>query len=268
MTHESVRCADVHGMRHSYALVTTVLAVACIVAAGAVLYPKFVSQGSGGTRWQTSEMYGRVMQTAWDDERIVTGATCLGVDPAPRATSSAGGGSTRFVCRMQFTLRPSNVPQTSWNELASAMQARDVTRTFALLDVSPSATGAEVDAAAARWGLDGSRAVAEVIGANVISKTRWSATTPPISVDAFDTAASNLTQLLRAVPVVEAFKVDHGTYASITLAGLQAIDPTIPALKVSRASANEYCIQITDGTITWSEAGPGGAPTLGPCSTT
>ena len=78
-----------------------------------------------------------------------------------------------------------------------------------------------------------------------------------------------LQQLLAAIPAVEAFYVDHKTYAVVTFAGLRVIDPNVSEqIAFRRATDATHCAQITDGQIEWSKRGPGGAPRPHACNST
>ena len=72
-----------------------------------------------------------------------------------------------------------------------------------------------------------------------------------------------------AVPGVEAFFADNGTYVGITLAGLQSsYDQGIKDVAFTNLTATAYCI-ANDSTKTggkqWHLTGPGGDITTGPC---
>lgn len=69
-----------------------------------------------------------------------------------------------------------------------------------------------------------------------------------------------------AVPAIEAYWADHGTYAGMTLAKLQQIDAGIRAISIAYATATRYCIQSTVGSVTYHYAGPAGPAAPGPCS--
>jgi type IV pilus assembly protein PilA len=70
-----------------------------------------------------------------------------------------------------------------------------------------------------------------------------------------------------AVPSVEAYYSDNGTYAGMTLAALQAIDAGIKATPGSAGdqTATSYCISATSGSYTYSKTGPSGAITAAAC---
>jgi type IV pilus assembly protein PilA len=77
-------------------------------------------------------------------------------------------------------------------------------------------------------------------------------------------AASNLRA---AVPTAEAYFADNGTYATMTPAGLLAIDSGIDTtITVETATANTYCLEVTKNPGgTWSVTGPGGQPVEAAC---
>jgi type IV pilus assembly protein PilA len=72
-----------------------------------------------------------------------------------------------------------------------------------------------------------------------------------------------------AVPGVEAFFADNGTYVGITLAGLKAsYDQGIKDVTFTNLTATGYCIAnvaSTTGGKQWHLTGPGGDITTGPC---
>lgn len=47
-----------------------------------------------------------------------------------------------------------------------------------------------------------------------------------------------------AVPAVEAYRYDHGTYAGVTVAKLRLIDTTVSSVEVVRPSRRSYCLQV------------------------
>jgi type IV pilus assembly protein PilA len=67
-----------------------------------------------------------------------------------------------------------------------------------------------------------------------------------------------------AVPAVEAFYADNGTYVGMTGAALQAIDAGVQ-VTVGTVGASTYCISNTQGTSTYSKSGPGAAIVSGAC---
>ena len=69
-----------------------------------------------------------------------------------------------------------------------------------------------------------------------------------------------------AVPGIEAFNADHGTYVGATSAILQAsYDAGIKHIIVKTANATTYCVQSTVGTSIYKKAGPSADITTGAC---
>ena len=66
-----------------------------------------------------------------------------------------------------------------------------------------------------------------------------------------------------AVPAVEAYFAQNGTYEGLNLA---AIDPaSAAAVVVVSGTSTSYCVQSTSGTETFSKHGPLGDVVPGPC---
>ena len=79
-----------------------------------------------------------------------------------------------------------------------------------------------------------------------------------------DRAANNAMKanLRAALPSAEAYYQDNGTYAGMNAAALKLIDSGVsPTLTVASAAASSYCLTDTDGSHTWSVAGPGPSST-------
>ena len=244
----------------------SVVALAVVVAVLAWL----VVGRSGGTtsRWTRDSAEAALQQFRWDDNRIVLGTRCLALDPVIQGTgTTASSAASQFDCQVVYATRPSNVADASWDEMGNAIRSRNIPRATELLQVAPKATAAEIQVASSRWGLDGSRSISEVVGVRTDSATRWERRTPQFAPSSFAQADQFRQELLAAIPSVEAFYVDHRTYATITVAGLRAIDPTVSQrVTIFQATDATYCAQITDGSITWSQQGPGGAPVSHACS--
>jgi type IV pilus assembly protein PilA len=69
-----------------------------------------------------------------------------------------------------------------------------------------------------------------------------------------------------AVPAVEAYYSDNGTYANMDLADLQAIDPSVKVTVEGTPGASTYCIQnSTPSSPVFHKQNPGGAITSGAC---
>ena len=60
-----------------------------------------------------------------------------------------------------------------------------------------------------------------------------------------------------ALPAVEAFYADNGTYTGMTVAALQLIDQNVNLDAAPTVTATTYCIDSTVSGSTWRIAGPG-----------
>ncbi|HEX4745337.1 MAG TPA: prepilin-type N-terminal cleavage/methylation domain-containing protein [Gaiellaceae bacterium] len=70
-----------------------------------------------------------------------------------------------------------------------------------------------------------------------------------------------------AVPAIEAYRADTGTYVGMTQAALKSqYSPGIASIVVVSASANAYCVRATEGGTTWYKLGPDGQITKTACS--
>jgi prepilin-type N-terminal cleavage/methylation domain-containing protein len=78
------------------------------------------------------------------------------------------------------------------------------------------------------------------------------------------TARSNIRT---AVPAIEAFRADVGTYAGMTLATLQtSYSPGVEGITVLSSGSAAYCVSATAAGSTWYKAGPDGPITQTACS--
>lgn len=84
---------------------------------------------------------------------------------------------------------------------------------------------------------------------------------PPVS---YDHPEANIRA---AIPAIEAWNADHGSYEGMTIAKLRVqYDYGIPtALKLSQISKTSYCLESTATNMTYSFRGPAGPVTPGPC---
>ena len=70
-----------------------------------------------------------------------------------------------------------------------------------------------------------------------------------------------------AVPAIEAYRADHGTYAGMTEAVLKSqYSPGVSGIVVVSAAATEYCVRATEGGSSWFKLGPSGQITQTACS--
>jgi hypothetical protein len=88
------------------------------------------------------------------------------------------------------------------------------------------------------------------------SKTEGPTSTLAQQAEAQASAAASATSFDAALPELQAYFADHGTYAGASL-------PAAYGVTVVRADASSFCLQTADGKT--HEAGPGGSPASGPC---
>jgi prepilin-type N-terminal cleavage/methylation domain-containing protein len=70
-----------------------------------------------------------------------------------------------------------------------------------------------------------------------------------------------------AVPAIEAYRSDNGSYAAVTLAALQAsYSPGIQGIEILSATDAGYCVRSTVSGRSWYLSGPGGATTTTACT--
>jgi len=69
-------------------------------------------------------------------------------------------------------------------------------------------------------------------------------------------AAASATSFAAALPTLQAWYADHGTYAGAALAPSYGVT-------LVRGDATSFCVQSADGQA--HETGPNGAPSAGPC---
>jgi prepilin-type N-terminal cleavage/methylation domain-containing protein len=78
------------------------------------------------------------------------------------------------------------------------------------------------------------------------------------------TARANLRT---AIPAIEAYRADAGTYTGMTVAALQsAYSPGVEGIAVVSASAATYCVTATVNGAAWYKAGPDAPITQTACS--
>jgi hypothetical protein len=86
------------------------------------------------------------------------------------------------------------------------------------------------------------------------AKTEGPASTAAQRAETQAAVAAAATSFDAALPVLQAWFADHGTYAGVAL-------PPSDGVAVVRADAASYCLQGGD----LHEVGPGGTPAPGPC---
>jgi hypothetical protein len=79
-------------------------------------------------------------------------------------------------------------------------------------------------------------------------------------------SSSPETNVRAAIPAVEAFYADNGTYAGMTLEGLRmTYDPALPDVRIVVADPNTYCVEADTGSESFFKAGPGAEILPGHC---
>ena len=76
-----------------------------------------------------------------------------------------------------------------------------------------------------------------------------------------NTAAS--ANVRSAIPAVEAYYADNGTYVGMDIAALQAIDAGVKINNISGTTATSYCVSSTVGGKTFRKVGPSGTIVAG-----
>jgi len=71
--------------------------------------------------------------------------------------------------------------------------------------------------------------------------------------------AASQSNVRAAVPTVETFFADNGTYVGMTQAALRLIDAGVPTLAISGLTGASYCISNTVNGVTFRKVGPAGA---------
>jgi type IV pilus assembly protein PilA len=78
------------------------------------------------------------------------------------------------------------------------------------------------------------------------------------------TAQSNIRT---AVPAIEAYRADLGSYAGMTVAALRgSYSAGAPDIEIVSVSSGSYCVSASASGATWYKAGPDGPITQSACS--
>lgn len=96
--------------------------------------------------------------------------------------------------------------------------------------------------------------VALAVGGFLYASQTKTTTPQTQQVETQAVAATSATNFDGALPELQAWFADHGTYAGVTL-------PPSFGVTVARADATSYCLQSADQHL----AGPNGTPAPGPC---
>jgi prepilin-type N-terminal cleavage/methylation domain-containing protein len=80
------------------------------------------------------------------------------------------------------------------------------------------------------------------------------------------TDAAARSNIRTAVPAIEAYKNENGSYAGMTVPILQSTySPGIQGIEIMSADAVGYCLRSTVGTQSWYKHGPAGEITTASC---
>jgi hypothetical protein len=72
------------------------------------------------------------------------------------------------------------------------------------------------------------------------------------------------TRVRMAIPAIEAYNADHGTYKGVTLGRLRQYDMGVTGVRVVRATATGYCLEST-GSGAYHKTGSAGEILPGSC---
>jgi hypothetical protein len=90
--------------------------------------------------------------------------------------------------------------------------------------------------------------------------------TPSSGYGSGDASASAESEVRAAIPAIEAWNADHGTYKGVTLRGLHSYDAGVTGVRIVRATRVSYCIESLGDGVTASKTGPGGDIVDRPCA--
>ena len=215
------------------------------------------SAALAAARWTEDQAVQALMTSAWPDDRIVVDATCLGLD-------GSYAGATRFACQMKISHRPATIPAAQWSAAVAAIRSNDPQRVAEVMGIPAGASKATLAAIVHRWGLD--RTQPAVTGLRVTGAKRSVLFPSPLSSSDFASAKRAQKEVRSAIPAIEAYYSDNGTYAGMTLPALRRIDYGISSrLRIAYADRNGYCASVTVGAVTWSYRGPAGPLVMGHC---
>jgi hypothetical protein len=68
-----------------------------------------------------------------------------------------------------------------------------------------------------------------------------------------------------AIPAIEAYYADHGTYRRATLRALQGYDAGVANVRIISATRGSYCIESAVGGATYHKQGPAAEIASGSC---
>jgi hypothetical protein len=87
------------------------------------------------------------------------------------------------------------------------------------------------------------------------------------SGSSYEPGEDGMVDVRAAIPAIEAYYADNGTYKGATLEVLQQrYDAAITNIEVVKANDRTYCIQSTGSNVSWFKAGPAAEIFPGDCS--
>jgi hypothetical protein len=210
------------------------------------------------SRWSESDAQGALLAKTWPAHGIAVDAECLALD------GQGISGATRFVCKISIAVPPATVSLPTWSRVAAAIRSRDQARIRHALGIRSDASQTDVDSIVHEWGLD--KPHTRVTGLRVAGPKRVALLPSPLTIGRFQEAERATAGLRDAVPALEAYYTEHGTYAGVTIAALARIDDVISRrIMIGSASERGYCVSLTVGKATWSYSGPGGQLRMNGC---
>lgn len=79
-----------------------------------------------------------------------------------------------------------------------------------------------------------------------------------VTYEATDATAAAQRNVRGSIPAIETWYADHGTYAGVTLEGLQQYDPGVKDVQlIGPLNGKTYCVESTVGGVTYHKQGPG-----------
>jgi hypothetical protein len=98
----------------------------------------------------------------------------------------------------------------------------------------------------------------------VLPSCQWLFSPPAVGTQSPEARAQ--AEIRGAIPAIEAFYAENGTYSGITVSGLRTTyDPAVPDVRVVVTSRASYCVESDVDGLTYSLPHPGGAIQRGPC---
>jgi hypothetical protein len=89
---------------------------------------------------------------------------------------------------------------------------------------------------------------------------------PMVGVGSGSDASQGEASIRAAIPALEAYYADHGTYAGATVEKLRSLyDQSIEGVRIVSANDRTYCMENTGGALVFNKRGPAADIVDGPC---